>query len=115
MVASFYQLDTDTARWLVRQVDHAMHDVAGNPLMLLLAVRVIALQRSASSPALIFQTVVSDIAEQCGYSDASVLIAGLGMAYATLLDGQKRYCDTLSWGSLLTHSPPNGSPTPAIR
>lgn len=104
IVESFYQLDIDTARWLVRHVDHVMHEVASNPLMLLLGARAIALQGTASSPALIFQTVVSDIAEQCGYPDASVLFAGLGMAYATLLDGQKRYCDTLSWGSLLTQS-----------
>jgi energy-coupling factor transporter ATP-binding protein EcfA2 len=104
IVESFYQLDIDTALWLVRQVDHVMHEVASNPLMLLLGVRAIALQGTASSPALIFHTVVSDIAEQCGYPDASVLFAGLGMAYATLLDGQKRYCDTLSWGSLLTQS-----------
>lgn len=104
IVECFYQLDIDTARWLVRQVDHVMNDVASNPLMLLLGARAIALQGTASSPALIFQTVVSDIAEQCGYHDASVLFAGLGMAYATLLDGQKRYCDTLSWGSLLTQA-----------
>ncbi|GAB4662625.1 hypothetical protein MOKP64_49570 [Mycobacterium avium subsp. hominissuis] len=104
IVESFYQLDTDFARWLVRQVDHVMHEVATNPLMLLLGAKAIALRGNASSPASIFQTVISDIAEQCGYPDASVLIAGLGMAYATLLDGQKRYCDTLDWGVLLTQS-----------
>lgn len=104
IVESFYRLDTDTARWLVRQVDHVMHDVVSNPLMLLLGIKAIALHRAASSPAAIFQTVISDIAEQCGYPDASVLVAGLGMAYASLLDGQKRYCDTLSWGALLTES-----------
>lgn len=104
IVESFYQLDTDTARWLVRHVDHVMREAASNPLMLLLGAKAIALHGNASSPASIFQTVISDIAEQCGYPDASVLIAGLGMAYATLLDGQKRYCDTLSWGALLNQS-----------
>lgn len=104
IVETFFQLDADTALWLVRQVDYVMHEVASNPLMLLLGARAIALEGAASSPALIFQTVISDIAEQCGYPDASVLIAGLGMAYAALLDGQKRYCDTLEWGSLLTQS-----------
>ncbi|MEE6169863.1 MULTISPECIES: ATP-binding protein [unclassified Mycolicibacterium] len=104
IVESFYQVDTDTARWLVRQVDHVMHDVVSNPLMLLLGSKAIALHGAASSPASIFQTVISDIAEQCGYPDASVLVAGLGMAYSSLLDGQKRYCDTLSWGALLTQS-----------
>ena len=28
IVESFYRLDTDTAKWLVRQVDHAMHEAA---------------------------------------------------------------------------------------
>jgi hypothetical protein len=101
IVESFYQLETDLARWLVRQVGHAMHDVATNPLMLLLGAKAIALQGNASSPATIFQTVISDLAEQCGYPDASVLVVGLGMAYAKLLDGQKRYCDTLDWVALL--------------
>jgi hypothetical protein len=104
IVESSFELDTDMARWLVRQVDHVMHGVASNPLMLLLGARAIALKGTASSPALIFHTVISDIAEQCGYPDASVLVAGLGMAYASLLDGQKRYCDTLEWGALLTQS-----------
>lgn len=104
IVETFYQVDTDTAQWLVRQVDHVMHEAASNPLMLLLGAQAIALKGAASSPALIFHTVISHIAEERGYPDASVLIAGLGMAYATLLDGQKRYCDTLEWGSLLTQS-----------
>ncbi|MFF7945029.1 hypothetical protein ACFZC5_35590 [Nocardia gamkensis] len=104
IVESFYQLDTDTAQWLVRQVDHVMHEAASNPLMLLLGARAIALEGTASSPALIFHTVIANIAEERGYPDASVHIAGLGMAYATLLDGQKRYCDTLEWGSLLNQS-----------
>lgn len=104
IVESFYQLDTDTAQWLFRQVDHVMHEAASNPLMLLLGARAIALKGTASRPALIFHTVISDIAEERGYPDASVLIAGLGMAYSTLLDGQKRYCDSLEWGSLLTQS-----------
>ncbi|MCH9732324.1 MAG: ATP-binding protein [Actinomycetia bacterium] len=104
IVESICQLDTDTAHWLVRQVGHVMHEAASNPLMLLLGARAIALKGPASSPALIFHTVISDIAEECGYPDASVLIAGLGLAYATLLNRQKRYCDTLEWGSLLTQS-----------
>ncbi|NDJ90741.1 ATP-binding protein [Mycolicibacter kumamotonensis] len=101
IVGAFYQLEADLARWLVRQVGHVMQDVATNPLMLLLSAKAIALQGDVSSPASVFQTVISDIAEQCGYPDASVLVAGLGMAYAKLLDGQKRYCDTLDWVALL--------------
>ncbi|MGE2818130.1 AAA family ATPase [Mycobacterium heidelbergense] len=101
IVESFYQLETGLARWLVRQVGHAMQDVATNPLMLLLGAKAIALQSNLSSPATIFQTVISDLAEQCGYPDASVLVVGLGMAYAKLLDAQKRYCDTLDWVALL--------------
>ncbi|MCE5290227.1 MAG: ATP-binding protein [Nocardiaceae bacterium] len=101
IVGSFYQLEPDLARWLVRRVGHAMQDVATNPLMLLLGAKAIALQGNASSPATIYLTVISDLAEQCGYPDASVLVVGLGMAYAELLDGQKRYCDTLDWVALL--------------
>jgi energy-coupling factor transporter ATP-binding protein EcfA2 len=104
ILESFYQLDGATAQWLFRQVDHVMREAASNPLMLLLGARAIALNGAASNPALIFHTVISGIAEDAACSDASVLTAGLGIAYAALLDRQKRYCDTLEWGSLLTQS-----------
>ena len=101
IIEHYFHCEPDLARWLVRQVGHKMQDVATNPLMLLLGARAIALQGNASSPATIFQTVIRDIAEQCGYPDASVLEVGLGMAYAKLLDRQKRYCDTVGWVALL--------------
>jgi hypothetical protein len=37
----------------------------------------------------------SGLTARRGYPDAGVLVVGLGVAYAKLLDRQKRYCDTL--------------------
>jgi hypothetical protein len=101
IIEHYFHCEPDLARWLVRQVGHKMSDVATNPLMLFLGARAIVLQGNASNPATVFETVIRDIAERCGYPDACVLEVGLGMAYAKLLDGQKRYCDTVQWVALL--------------
>ena len=82
-----------------------MQDVAKNPLMLLLGVRAILLQGDAANPARVFETVVRSIADDSGYADASVYEIGLGMAYSKLLDGERRYCDTFTWGKILNLNP----------
>ena len=94
----YYKFGSEVALALVREANHKLRDVAKNPLMLILGVRAILLQGDAANPARVFETVIRSIADECGYTDASVYEVGLGMAYSQLLDGERRYCNTLEWG-----------------
>lgn len=101
LVEIYYRCGSEVALGLAREVSHKLQDVAKNPLMLLLGVRAILLQGDAANPARVFETVIRSIADDCGYTDASIYEMGLGMAYSKLLDEERRYCNTFTWGKLL--------------
>jgi energy-coupling factor transporter ATP-binding protein EcfA2 len=101
LVEIYYKCGPEVALSLAREAKQKMQDVARNPLMLLLGVRAILLQGDAANPARVFETVVRSIADDSGYAGASVYEIGLGMAYSQLIDGERRYCDTFTWGKIL--------------
>lgn len=100
-VEFYYKCGSELARALVREANHKLLDVAKNPLMLILGIRAILLQGDTANAARVFETVIRSIADDCGYTDASVYEVGLGMAYSRLLDDERRYCNTLVWGKIL--------------
>jgi hypothetical protein len=102
LVERFYKCGPDVALELVRRANRQMHDVATNPLMLLLGTRAILMNDEATNPAAVYQSVVRAIADDSGYSSASLYEVALGMAFSMLLDQERRYCDTVTWGKLLS-------------
>lgn len=101
LVANAIGAQPDDVVGIVRETELALGDVARNPLMLLLGVRTILLGGDAANPASVFRTIVRAISADCGYSNASQLEVGLGMAFSRLLDEGRRYSDTFGWVGLL--------------
>ena len=101
LVANAFGAQPDDVVEIVRETELALGDVARNPLMLLLGVRTILLGGDATNPASVFRTIVRAVSADCGYTNASQLEVGLGIAFNRLLDEGRRYSDTFGWVGLL--------------
>lgn len=82
---------------VVAQVERALGGAADNPQLFLVGVKLVFEGHEFTNPASMYQTYVRDTAEQNGYPGVTVLEAGLGIAFASLADKGRRYCDSIEW------------------
>lgn len=78
-----------SVRMTVAQVDHALGDAAGNPLLFTMAVTLFAADVPFTSRATMSAAFVERLAERTG------------AAYAALLDNGRRYADPYEWAALV--------------
>jgi hypothetical protein len=78
-----------SVRMTVAQVDHALGDAAGNPLLFTMAVTLVAADVPFTSRATMYAAFVERLAERTG------------AAYAALLDNGRRYADPYEWAALV--------------
>lgn len=92
------------ARTLVAQIEHALGDAAGNPLMFKMAALLIASGISFEDRATLYGRFLEYLAERTGTTDISVVGTCLGIVFAGLLDEGRRYSDPYEWLVQLNHA-----------
>jgi len=90
-----------SVRMTVAQVDHALGDAAGNPLLFTMAVTLVAADVPFTSRATMSAAFVERLAERTGAAGIVVAACALGVAYAALLDNGRRYADPYEWAALV--------------
>lgn len=79
------------------QAEHALGDAAGNPMLLTMALRLLAAGSDFKDRASLYGGVIEQMATRSGVTDVSVVSAVLGVAYAELLDEGRRYASNYEW------------------
>lgn len=86
---------------VVAQVEHALGDAAGNPLLFTMGLTLVAEGIPFTSRATLYQGFVERLAERSGATGIVIAAAALGIMYARLLDQGRRYADPYEWAQLL--------------
>ncbi len=82
------------------QVEHAIGDAAGNPMLLRLALELVAGGVKFSDRAEVYQLTVGRMAEDNNAGDVFTASAVLGIVFSELLNEGKRYANPLEWARL---------------
>ncbi|WP_416954433.1 hypothetical protein ACNKF0_19260 [Nocardioides sp. T5] len=88
----------------VAQVEHALGDAAGNPMLLELALQLVAGGVRFTDRASIYELTVSRMADRVNAGDVRIAVAVLGVVFAELLDSGRRYANPLEWERLLAEA-----------
>jgi len=99
---SHERLNDREVQVLTAQVEHALQGAADNPQLFLIGTALIAGGCEFTDPASMYRQYVHARAEESGYTDATVLEVGLGIAFAELADSGRRYCDSFTWNEQLS-------------
>lgn len=94
------RLQVADVRTTVAQVEHALGDAAGNPLLFTMGLTLVAEGIPFTSRATLYQAFVARLAERSGATGMDVAVVTLGMVYARLLDDGRRYADPYEWAQL---------------
>lgn len=86
------------------QVEHALGDAAGNPMLLRLALELVADGVPFTDRASVYGGSVARMAARTNAGDVRVASAMLGVVFARLLDQGKRYANPLEWERLFTEA-----------
>lgn len=81
----------------VLKAEHALGDMVTNPMLLTMAVRLIADGTDFQDRAGLYDGVINQMANRTSTPDVSVVVAALGVTYAGLLDEDRRYATTFEW------------------
>ncbi len=92
---------TYEVRTVVAQVEHALGDAAGNPLLFSMGLTLVAEGIPFTNRATLYQRFVERLAERSGATGIVLAAAALGIMYARLLDQSRRYADPYEWAQLL--------------
>lgn len=89
-----------TERAALARAEHAIGDAAGNPLLLRLALELVASGVDFSDRAEVYQLTVGRMAEGSNAGDVFTASVVLGIIFAKLLNEGKRYANPLEWARL---------------
>ncbi|GAA1874497.1 hypothetical protein GCM10009715_21510 [Paeniglutamicibacter psychrophenolicus] len=79
------------------QVEHALGDAAGNPMLLELALQLVAGGVPFTDRASVYELTVSRMSDRANGGDVRLAVAVLGVVFAELLDEGRRYANPLEW------------------
>lgn len=79
------------------QVEHAFDDAAGNPMLLELALHLVAGGVRFTDRASVYELSVSRMADRANAGDVRIAVAVLGVLFAELLNEGRRYANPLEW------------------
>ena len=91
---------SDTAT-LVAQVEKALGDAAGNPMLFGMGMELVSRGIPFESRAALYRASVISMCERARAPMTQPVEAVLAMAYSQLLDEGRRFCGPLEWGQLL--------------
>lgn len=86
---------------VIAQIDHALGDAAGNPLLFTMGMTLMAEGVPFTDRASLYDGFVARLAERSGATGIVVTATALGIVYARLLDQGRRYADPYEWDQLL--------------
>lgn len=92
---------SDTVRTTLLQVDRALGDASGNPMLFSMAVGLLQRGISFTDRTSMYAAFVEMLAERGGAVGISTATRVLGVVYARLLDDERRYADPYEWETLL--------------
>ena len=84
------------------QVEHALDDAAGNPMLLELALQLVAGGVRFTDRASVYELTVSRMADRANAGDVRLAVAVLGIVFAELLDEGRRYANPLEWERMVS-------------
>lgn len=84
-------------REALAQVEHALGDAAGNPMLLELALQLVAGGVPFTDRASVYELTVSRMSARANGGDVQLAVAVLGVVFAGLLDEGRRYANPLEW------------------
>jgi hypothetical protein len=83
------------------QVEHALGDAAGNPMLLELALQLVAGGVPFNDRASVYELTVSRMSDRTNAGDVRLTVAVLGVVFAELLDEGRRYSNPLEWERMI--------------
>jgi hypothetical protein len=90
-----------TTRAIVGRLDKALGDAVGNPLLFTMGMTLDVEGYTFNDRASLYGKFVELLAERSGATGIISMAASLGIAYAKLLDHERRYSDPFEWAKLL--------------
>lgn len=88
-------------RETLAQVEHALDDAVGNPMLLELALQLVASGVSFTDRASVYELTVSRMANRVNAGDVRIAVAMLGVVFTELLNEGRRYANPLEWERML--------------
>jgi hypothetical protein len=90
-----------SAHRLASQVEHALGDAAGNPMLFTMAVDLLISGSSFEDRAGLYADTIQRLGRRGGATDVDLSSTVLGVVFATLLDEGKRFANPYEWTRLL--------------
>lgn len=84
------------------QVEHALGDAAGNPMLLKLALQLVVGGVPFTDRASVYDLTVSRMSHRANAGDLRLAVAVLGVVFAELLDEGRRYANPLEWERMIS-------------
>jgi hypothetical protein len=97
-------MEVQSVRTLVAQVDHALGDATGNPLLFTMGLTLVAEGIPFTTRANLYDAFVARLAARAGATNIVVASRALGIVYAKLLTSGRRYADPYEWAELMTEA-----------
>ena len=91
-------------RVALAQVEYALGDAAGNPMLLRLALELVADGTEFTDRASVYELTVNRMAARTNAGDIRIASAALGIVFARLLDEGRRYANPLEWARLFNQA-----------
>ncbi|MBB4919115.1 ATP-binding protein [Streptosporangium saharense] len=88
-------------RTIVAQVEYALGDAAGNPLLFTMGLALVAEGIPFTSRATLYDGFIERLAARSGTTGIIMAAAALGIIYSRLLDQERRYADPYEWARLV--------------
>lgn len=95
-----HESDRQECRVALGQVEHALGDAAGNPMLLRMALQLVAGGTAFTDRASVYELTVARMAERRNVADIRIATAALGIVFSELLDDGRRYANPLEWARL---------------
>lgn len=89
-------------RVALAQVEHALDDAAGNPMLLQLALELVFGGVEFTDRASVYRLTIDRMSVRTNAGEVSIASAVLGIVFARLLDEGKRYANPLEWARLFS-------------
>ncbi|MGM7423945.1 hypothetical protein [Cellulosimicrobium sp. CpK407] len=86
------------------RVEHTLGDAAGNPMLLRLALELVADGMPFTDRASVYEGSIERMAARTNAGDVRIASAMLGVVFARLLDQGKRYANSLEWERLFSEA-----------
>ncbi|MEV7895346.1 NACHT domain-containing protein [Streptomyces cyaneofuscatus] len=92
------------ARAVVATLDKTLGDAAGNPLLFSMAMALFDEQDVPRGRASLYRAFIEQLAARSGATGMAAVRTALGIVYARLLNGGRRYADVYEWHHLLSQA-----------